>query len=57
MDSGNISFRQMYFDSDGIVKPEIQCSSRELTQEEKQRYDKLAASANQMTIYDFLERD
>ncbi|WP_294218037.1 hypothetical protein [Pseudobutyrivibrio sp.] len=55
IDDKNTSFRQMFFDMDGVIRQETYVYHRELTDEEKELYDSLVADANQMTIFDYIK--
>lgn len=48
-------FRQMYFDSNGVIKQEIVVTHRKMTSEKIEEYEKIVADSNQMTIFDFLD--
>ena len=50
----NVSYRQMFFDMDGVIHQETYVYHRELTEEEKELYDSMMADANQMTIFDYI---
>lgn len=50
----NIKYRQMYFDMDGVVRQETYVYHREMTEEEKECYEKIVADSDQMTIFDFI---
>lgn len=55
IDDKNTSYRQMFFDMDGVIRQETYVYHRELTDEEKELYDSLVADANQMTIFDYIK--
>lgn len=55
LENDDLKYRQLYFDMDGIIRPETYIYQRVMTSEEQESYDNLVADSNQMTIFDFIE--
>ena len=55
LENDDAKYRQLYFDLDGTIRPEIYVNQRVMTSEEQESYDNLVADSNQMTIFDFIK--